>query len=570
MYVDAIQYQNQIVVWTRNKSGELETFVESAPYYCYGISPTGNLKTIFGHTVEKIEFDSKMDFRNYVDSHNMIFESDISPLHKFLSDNFYKVDGQVNLGYFDIEVDFDLSQNRGYPTPDNPFGAVNSISLFDDARQEYHIIMLTSDYSIELKDEHYPVHNHHCLSERQLLDKFIEIIADIDILSAWNGDGFDIPYLLARCEIVYGTDEGRTKLCREGFSVQYREYKNEFGYDSIQCRLVGRTHLDLMEVYKKFTKNTQGELPSYRLDMIAEKELKQNKLTYSGDFGELYRNDPRKFFEYSLHDARLLKMLDDKKKFLQLAIIVARRATLKFDEVLGSIKQLEMSIRNYCHHDRDVPVILPDRKDNEKIGKFQGAFVMECATDIYDWTQSIDLVSLYPSTIIALNISPETHILQCNNGHDDFLEIVQRTEKHVTLSYVVDGDTIRLKAKDIHDMMREHNLTISANGSLFDNTVTGIIPEILTIWKAQRKEYKNRYIEYGKKAAETMDSILKEEYLQESHRAFMYSDATKLFSNSLYGAISNPYSRFFTLDAAKSVTLSGQEIVKFRLILSMI
>lgn len=567
MYVDAIQYNNQIVVWVRDELGTLETYIEPAPFYCFQATQAEtNLKSIFGHKVHKVEFDSKMDFRNFVESRSLIFESDLSPLHKFLSDNFYGLDGPVNKGYFDIEVDFDLSQNRGYPTPENPFGAVNSISLFDDSRQEYHIIMLTSDFSIILKDEHegLPVHNHHCLSEKELLNKFVEIIEDLDIISAWNGDGFDIPYLLARCEVVYGQTEGRTKLCREGFSVQYREFVNEFGMDAVQCRLVGRMHLDLMQVYKKFTKNTTGELASYRLDMVAEKELKMNKLEFAGDLGQLYRTDPKKFFEYSLHDSRLLKLLDDKKKFLMLAVTMARRATIRFDEILGSIKYLEMSIRNYCHHDRKEPCVLPDRKENEKIGKFEGAFVMEVATGVYDWTQSIDLAALYPSTIIALNISPETYILQCKNGHTDFLEIVQKTEAPVTLYYVADGEAIELKAKDINDWMRENSLTISANGSLFDNTFIGIIPEVLMVWKKARKEYKNKYLACEKQAEETADETLRAKLHAEAHIAFMINEALKLSNNSLYGAISNPYSRFFNLDCAKSVTLSGKEIVKYQ------
>lgn len=554
MYVDAVQQGSQIVYWMRDKDGKLEQSTEPAPFYCYRADPDGDLKTIFGHKVSKVEFQSKMEYRNFVESHNLIFESDISPVHKFLSDNFYHLEGPVNKGYFDIEVDFDLSQNRGYPTPEDPFGAINAVSLFDDARKEYHMIMLTDDHSIVLKDdfEGFPVINHHCLSEREVLETFVRLIEDIDVLSAWYGNGFDIPYILGRLERLYGRD-GLTMLCRGGYRVDYREYVDDFGNDAIQYMLVGRVHLDLLEIYKKFTRNTQGEMPSYKLDIIAEKELGLKKVEYTGNLGDLYRNDPRKFFEYSLHDARLLKMLDDKKKFLNLAITMGRRATIRFNEVLGSIKYLEHSIRNYCHFDRKEVRILPDRADNKKNAKFEGAFVMEVNAGVYGWSQSIDLSSLYPNTIILCNISPETHVLQCMNGHVDFLEIVQETETPITMQYVADGDTVTLPAKQVRQMMRDEKLTISANGSLFDNNFQGIIPEVLAIWYKQRKETKNLGKEMAKKGdkkqAEYYDTI---------------QDVLKVGLNSLYGAISNPYSRFFTLDCAKSVTLTGQEIVKFQ------
>jgi DNA polymerase elongation subunit (family B) len=553
LYIDGIQSKGNIVVWTRDSNHKLKKVEAEAPYYCYHVDNEGTLKTIFGHSVSKMEFANRLDFNNFVDSHNLVFESDISPLHKYLSDNYYKTDGPFHKAYFDIEVDFNLDLGVGYPTLDNPYGEVTSISLYDSYKNEYHLIMLCSDRSIVLEDddEHIPVNNYHCVTERQLLDTFLHVIEDIDILSAWNGDDFDIPYIIARCQKIYGEDKGIRALCRDGFPANVRPYIDDFGNDKIKFELAGRQHLDMLELYKKFT---YEEATSYKLDNIAEKELKKNKRSYPGDLSQLYRNDPKAFFDYSLHDTRLLKQLDDKKKLLNLAVGMSRQATIRFNEVMGSIKYLEFSIRNHCHFDREEVLIIPDRNDDNKKESFPGAFVLDTKPGIYGWSQSIDLASLYPSVMRALNISPETHVLQCLNGHFDFIEVVQQTDKMIGVIEIDTQETTYLKAKDLHQLMKQMNLTISANGSLFDNSYMGIIPEVLTIWYKRRKDMQKKSKQFAKDNDKTQS-----EYFD------MLQHIAKIGLNSLYGAISNPFSRFYTLDCAKSITLTGQEIEKYQM-----
>lgn len=554
MYIDAALFNGKIVVWYRDLDGKLYSSVEDAPYYLYHEVPNGEHETIFGHRVNKVEFGDYHEFKHFKEHHDMVFESDISPLHKFLSDNFYKITGPVHKGYFDIEVEYDLSKNMGYPTVDNPYGRINAITLFDCHKNEYHIFMLTDDNSIAIKDglQNLSVVNHHARTEKELLDAFFLAIEDIDMLSGWNTSGYDIPMLTARASRVYpSTDESRTKLCRDGYKIELKDGTNPWGQDITKYIPVGRAHLDLMELYMKFT---EGELESYRLDVVAEKELGMNKREYKGDLGELYRTNPREFFEYSFHDTRLLKFLDDKTKLLDLAIMLARRATIRYDEVLGSVRPLEMSIRNYCHHDRQKMVVLPDRLVNKR-GELEGGFVIETAAGVYGWTQSIDVSALYPSVIRALNISPETHLFQCAKGHQDFLKIVQQTDDVITLRPInnKDGAEIKIPAKDIHHILREHNMTLSANGSCFNKEETGIIPEILTIWAQERAE-----AQAAAKNAEMDGKIM------EASQLNLLQKTLKLSANSLYGVLSNPYSRFFSLELGNSITLTGRTVCRFQ------
>lgn len=553
LYIDVIPYNNDTaMVWYRDDSGKLHSEELKLPYYCYYPHPEGDMVSMFGDRVKRVDFDNALDYGNFRRNQTKLFESDISPIHKLLSDVFYKQDGPFNVGYFDIEVDFDLTRNEGYPTPENPYGEINAISLFDVKKQEYHMLMLTNDTSIVLTDdrENLPVHNYHCVTEKQLLDTFFRIIGHIDFLSTWNGDGFDIPYIMARAMRLYGINEGLKKLCRDGFKATSRTTNDEFGNEMTVYDLVGRNHLDMMALYKKFAFEVKD---SYKLDNVAEAEVGEKKIEYEGNLGELYRKDPRKFFEYSLHDSRLLKMIDGKLRYVELAVHMARQATIRYNEIFGSIKYLEHAIRNYAHYDRETPVVLPDKNEDNRKEAFPGAYVFKTRVGAYGWVQSIDLTSLYPSVIRAINISPETHILQCTKGHTDFVKVVEKRDEVIEVLDVKENETFKAPAKDIWALMKAENLTISANGSIFTNEFCGLIPEVLTAWFADRKREKKLAKEY-----ELSGDKEKAKYHD------MIQNLKKLNLNSTYGAISNPYCRFFTLDCAKSITLTGQEIGRYQ------
>lgn len=559
--------------------------IDDAPYYAYKSDSNGAYKTIYGNNVSKVEFTKKYDYYEYIKNNKgKMWESDISPIYKFLSDTFAKSKNtNLNIGYFDIEVDFDLNDGLGYPRPDNPFGEINSISLFDARKQEYHMIVLEkTPFNISLEDEEFPVILHKCVTERQLIDTFASVIDDIDILSAWNGHFFDIPYIMQRCIKIYGRSVGLTKLCRDGYKAYEKTVEDNYKNEVVVYDLVGRVHLDMMLLYKNFT---FGEKPSYALDNICVAEKVGAKIDYKGDLGELYRTDPQRFFDYSLHDARLLYHLDDKKKLVELAITLVQGASIKYSDVFGSIKPLEHTIRNYCHYERDEVLILPDKRENKK-EEFVGAFVIKTKADVYGWSFSVDLGSLYPSCIRTVNISPETHIMQCVNDDLDFIKIVERSDELITINttksfdyYMLGNEaeglsklggqsSFTLTGKEIYDMLREKNYTISAFGSIFSEN-RGIIPEVLDLWVGARKEAKNKMFEYEDKVIELKSQNgLQSEIDSAKVNVELYNlrqMIAKLYNNSLYGAISNQYSRFYTIYCAASITTTGQAIEKFQI-----
>jgi DNA polymerase elongation subunit (family B) len=552
VYIDAIHIGDKIIGWIRDTEGKLIKFEEPAPYYCYQKNPNGKYKSLFGDNLSLKKFKSRKKYLDFVDASSSIslFESDISSLYKFLSDTFYNSQPtNVNIGYFDIESDYNLKDGKGYPTPENPHGEINSITIYDVKQEKYHCIILTDDKSIILKDNDNEVITYHCATERQLLDTFYRLIKDIDVLSGWHSEGYDVPYIMARTSRLYG-DKGNHYMCRDGTRVRMIKKLDNFNNEIEVPVLTGRVNFDLLLLYKRFT---FGERENYKLDTIAKLEIGTKKLEYDGDLGDLYRSNPRKFFEYNLHDCRLLKKIDEKMKMIDLGVAMARQATIKFTDIFGSIKYLEQSIMNYCHFDRGEMIVLPNKNKDNVRGGFKGAFVLETKPGTYKWTQSIDLASLYPSVIRSINISPETHILQCRNRHEDFVKIIEQTDDDIILDSIMGNGTTETKAYDVYELLKDENFTISANGSIFINK-QGLIPEVLTLWYSERSETKELSKDYARKK----DIVNRDFYS-------MREQLLKQSLNSLYGAISNPYSRFYSLDLAASITLTGREINKFQI-----
>jgi len=551
MFIDAVHAGDDIITWVRDDVGALHMLTDPAPYYAYVKDDNGTEMSMFGDKVKRHDFQTRGEYNRFVDSHIHIFESDITALHKHLSDTYFNApDHTPNVGFLDIETDYDLKRGTGYPTPDNPFGIINALSLYDKTRDEFHLLYV-HNVPVRIDTGEDVVHMHQCQTERQLLDIFFILIEDIDILSGWNSEGYDIPYIVLRSRMLYGEAAADRKFCRAGFKLKEQTGKDKFYNERTKYVLVGRVHLDYMELYEKFTFIQQ---PSMKLENIAQAELGYGKINYDGDLGELYRTDIKKFLEYNLHDSRLLRDLEEKKKLIQLAVQMSRKATIKINEVMGTIKFLEHAIRNYAHFERAQPIVLPDRGDGDKEGKFIGAWVADPVTARYGWASSIDLASLYPAILRSLGMSPETFIMQCDGREADFLRIIEgnNDEDGIIIHMKQSGDVLQTTPADLRELIKEEGYTMSANGSIFNGEV-GLIPEVLGVWFAERKRTKNMSKEFFKNGD-------KEKGLYYDMLQYIY----KVQLNSLYGAISNKYSRFFDLDIAISVTLTGQYINKFQ------
>lgn len=548
MYIDVCEYKGEIHAWERDEKGALSHIVAPSSDYLYLYVPDnsgrGEYKSIFGEAYKDVRFTDRKKMESYADLKSDTCEADIKPDYRFLLDNYPQINAttSVNVGYFDIEVDFDLSDGNGYPTPANPFGEINSLSMFDTYLRKY--VMFIPDKhqdKITLADDEYPVEIHWCSNERELLSFFANYIDHIDVLSAWFGDGFDIPYIMERAKLLFGERQATTMFSRNGVPASAREYVNAYGDDAIKWSLRGRIHLDLQELYKKFN---PGEKPSFKLDAICEEELDMNKVEFEDDLGTLYRENPQKFFEYSLHDARLLMLLDKKLQMIALATMMAREMRAKLSDVTGSVKIIEQGFTMFCRQNGSY--VLPTKTKTEK-ESFPGAIVYDTIAGLHKWLFTIDLTALYPSVMIMLGLSTENYVIQCMDRYEDYIKVMTKQEVPIQVKLVQTNEVITLMASELEEIIRHSGYTISANGSVFDGSF-GLLSQFVKFVFMTRKQFQAK-----KKAATDPEEV---------NRYDMYQKVYKITANSLYGCITNENFRLYDIELGRSITLSAQIVSK--------
>jgi DNA polymerase elongation subunit (family B) len=418
-YVDAwFDRENDVIkVVERNKKGEREFRDIPVRHTFYVKDPKGKHQSIYGDPVQRIVCKNTKELRKEqaINSGKQLFESDINPIFVTLSENYLNADApKLNVAFFDIEVDFD--PERGYASPDDAFMPITAIAVYLQWMETMVCLAvppktITMEEALEQVKE-FP-NTMLYKTEAEMLDVFLDLIKDADILSGWNSEGFDIPYTTNRVTKVLSKEDTR-RFCLFDQFPKRREYE-KFGRDSVTYDYIGRVHLDYLELYRKYT---YEERHSYRLDAIAEYELGQRKTQYEGTLDQLYNNDFKTFIEYNRNDCKLLDDLDKKLKFLDLANTLAHECTVLLQTTMGAVAVTEQAIINEAHR-RNMQVPNRTKMDEREDNSAAGAYVAYPKEGIHDWIGSLDINSLYPSAIRALNMGPETIIGQLRQTMTD-------------------------------------------------------------------------------------------------------------------------------------------------------
>jgi DNA polymerase elongation subunit (family B) len=579
MYVDAIWDREKDIIHVVERDAKKGRIYREMParYTFYYPDARGKYKSIHGENLSKITCKSYKEFQKEqrVHSGHRLYESDINPVFRVLEENYLGQDSpKLHAAFFDIEVDFD--PERGYASPEDAFMPITAISVclqWIDTMVTLAIPpkTLTLAQAEELVKD-FP-NTHLFESEAEMLDTFLNIIEDADVLSGWNSEGFDIPYTVNRVTKVLSKEDTR-RFCLWGQLPKKREFE-KFGKTANTYDLVGRVHLDSMELYRKYT---YEERHSWRLDAIGEMEIGETKTVYEGTLDQLYNNDFKKFIEYNRQDTALLDKLDRKLNFLDLANTIAHENTVLLKTVLGAVAVTEQAIINEAHHRG---MIVPTRARREDLGDTQaaGAYVAYPKKGIHEWLGSLDVNSLYPSVIRALNMGPETIVGQLRPTKTDQyiqeqmilhkksfaaaweglfgtfeFEAVMNQDKafEITIDWE-NGDSGIYSAAQVYKMIYESNQPwmLSANGTIFTHEVEGIIPGLLKRWYSERKELQAKL-----KEAIKAENKIEEEYWDKRQLV------KKINLNSLYGAILNAGCRFFDKRIGQSTTLTGRQIAK--------
>jgi DNA polymerase elongation subunit (family B) len=574
-YIDALYDRAKDRIHVVERVGGERTYREyPANYVFYYDDPRGKFRTVYGTPVSRFNSRNNKEFQKElkINSGKRLWESDINPIFRCLEEHYLGASSpKLQTAFFDIEVDFDPV--RGYSKPEDPFNAITAISLYLDWMDKLvTLVVPPKSYSWATAEEICDRYENCFLFEREedMLNTFLDLINDADILSGWNSEGFDIPYTVMRITKVLSRDDTR-RFCLWNQLPKQRTFER-FGAENITFDLLGRVHLDYMQLYRKYT---YEERHSYSLDAIGEYELDERKTQYEGTLDQLYNKDFSKFIDYNRQDTLLLAKLDKKLRFLDLANELAHDNTVLLQTTMGAVAVTEQAIINEAHQRG---LVVPNRKGKDDHGDTQaaGAYVAFPKKGVHEYIGAIDINSLYPSAIRALNMAQESIVGQLRPimtdryikdkmaagssfadawenmfGTLEYTAVMEcQAGTELTIDWEHDKSSDVMSAADVWRMIFDSNQPwmLSANGTIFSYELKAVVPGLLERWYAERKEMQAK-----KKAAETAEDIAFWDKRQL---------VKKINLNSLYGAILNPGCRFFDKRIGQSTTLTGRIIAR--------
>ena len=486
-------------------------------------------RTLEGERVEAIQPGAVRDcrefYKKYQDVEGFKIYGNDRYVSQYISDKYPEDEIKFDISKIRlVTLDIEVKSENGFPDPETADQEILLISL-----QDYNTKQIITWGVNSFVNKQKNVNYIECINEWTLLQKFIDYWnSNIpDVVTGWNIEYYDIPYLSKRLNRVLGEREMKM-LSPWGMNTENEIYIK--GRRHLYYDVAGLTQLDYLSLYKKFTYKAQE---SYRLDYIAGVELGQKKLDHSefDTFKDFYTNGWQKFVEYNIIDVELVDRLEDKMKLIELALTMAYDAKVNFADVFFQVRMWDTIIYNYL---KKRNIVIPPKDRSEKNDRYAGAYVKEPIPGKYDWVVSFDLNSLYPHLIMQYNISPET----------------LRETRHPSAS--VEG--FLNKEVEING-----DYAVCANGAQYRKDVRGFLPELMDKMYGDRVVFKKKMLaakqQYEKKKTKVLE--------KEIARCNNIQMAKKISLNSAYGAIGNQYFRYYKLANAEAITLSGQVSIRW-------
>ena len=541
-YTNIYTHGNQILERYVEDGERKQRKVDYEPTLYVNSTKQTPFKTINGKQVEPRRFDSIRDARNFIQDHGKVSNSPVYGMQQFAyayineayPDRTFDMDS-FNILNFDIETVSD----DGFPNIAEANKEVLSVAIRQGDKT---IVIACGDY-----EPGEGVQYIQCRNEVDLLYKFIDVwvALDPDIVTGWNIEMFDIPYICNRIRRKLSVDALK-RLSPWGIvndrlipTAQTRAQEESGGKVEPNAKdIIGITILDYLGLYRKFTYSQQE---SYSLDNIGFVEVGEQKLDYSEyeSLNELYKNDYQKFLDYNVKDVLLVEKIDDKMRLIEQAVTIAMDAGVNIIDAMTSVRMWDVIIHNFLMQKN---IVVPPKGNAEKDGKVEGAFVKDPQVGMHKWVVSFDLNSLYPHLIMQYNISPETFVRDVGfkPSIDDIIEGLYNDET-------------------MKDFMHKHNVTACGSGAMYTKDVQGFLPKLMETMYNDRVVWKKRML----KAKQKNENEPSYELEKEIARCNNMQMAKKIQLNSAYGALGNQYFRFFDTKYAESITLSGQLSIKW-------
>lgn len=529
-----------VFLWDDQK-GKIE-FPLAAIRYAYRKKDGGEFKSLYGDELEEVGY--------YEDNDRSLFESDVSLEVKALSRIYQDSDDPSEgnrIGIIDIEVD----STGGFPNIEKGDKTITCIAIYDTPTETFTSFVLdpekriiprterTKFKSSDAKDYAWVIKSYR--TEKDMLLAFINKWEEYNftIVTGWSSNNFDLPYLYNRIQTVLGKPQSY-RLSSIGIC-----YMNQF---TKTMRIAGTSCLDYLDLYKKFIGKDQ---PSFNLGYIGQEEVGIGKTQYRGSLVTLYKEDLDKYVEYNMTDVKIVAALEQKLDFIYLARSVCHKGHVPYEWFMFSSRWIDGALIVHAHRKN---LIVPNKKEGGKEAYeamksdgeegFGGAYVKDPILGLHDWVYSADVTSLYPSTIISLNISLETKIGKIKDWDVD---------KFVagTLPNTIIINEKSYRQDEFNALVGDGNCSISANGIIYSLKSSGIIPEVLVLWFEERQKYKKLAEKYKIEGNKEKEGFYDRRQKRE-----------KIFLNSIYGCTGLPISRWYDKDNAEATTMSGQRIIQ--------
>ena len=514
---------NKIYLRGYEKGLRVTDIVDYSPYI-FVPSDKGDHKTLDGKPVRRVDFDSISEAREFLKSYEDVDNMKIYGLtswpYLYIFDN-YKGDidydpNMVKIGTLDIEC----AADDGFPDIQKADKPLTAITVRCRGRN---YVFGCGEFETDDPNTYYM----QCETEIQLVHQFLQCwkVLDLDIVTGWNIEFFDIPYLVNR---INALGMNPKKLSPWGMlderEVEFRGKKNQ------SFTPVGISVLDYYQLYRKFS---FGNQESYKLDYISQVELGEKKLDYSeyGSLLELYKNNHQKFIEYNILDCLLVEKLDDKLKFLEQVMALAYDAKVNYNDTMTTVRAWDVIIHNYL---LEQGIVIPQFKKQSVDQALVGGYVKEPKIGLSKWVVSFDLNSLYPHLIMQYNISPETFVTRLPNF--DKIDTLLNGNWSTNCPHA-----------------------IAANGCIYRKDMQGFLPALMEKMYNDRVVYKKKMLE-AKQRYEKTKSKDDEKLIARYHNMQM---AKKIQLNSAYGALGNQYFRWFNFNHAEAITTSGQLSIRW-------
>lgn len=502
-------------------------------------------KTLDNRPVVKKDFSSVSTARQFLRDHKDIDGFDYYGMTNFeylyINDEFSGEIDYVKKDITILSIDIELYIGDGFPVIAEAKEEITAVTISNQKTGKVYCLG-TKYYKPKLDNVTYIL----CENERELLKRLIQLWVELDpdIITGWNVEKFDIPYIINRITNVLGEDA--PKKLSPWRRLEMREVPSQWGQPQQVWDIVGVATLDYMDLYKKFSYKNQE---SYKLDHIAFVELGEKKLDYSEYRGlnDLYDRNPELYYDYNIHDSLLVDRLEMRLGFINIVISMAYLYKCNYNDTLATVKPWDVCIHHFLLKDG---YVIPQYKRSMSTRGLVGGYVKDIIPRKHKWVVSFDIKSSYPHQIMQYNISPETYIRKLGrdivNGSCDANDLIEDLIHNDLLS-------------QYRSTIEANDLSVAGNLTCYARDRKGFMPEIMEQFFGKRAEYSALLKKSKKEYDETKNEALQDEISR--YNAIQL--ALKIAINSFYGSIANEYCRWFSIDFAEAITMSGQLAVRW-------